>query len=73
MWHLGRQPTKDEIDQEVAKARALKYDANDAARFSFAMSEHLPIFEREIRQNRAKAMAAGRWSKENREKHKKAS
>ena len=63
----GWKATKEEIDQSIADARKKKYDVNSDSTHNFRnwINSAIPEWQRELRQNRAKAMAAGRWSKKN--------
>jgi hypothetical protein len=70
-WKHGRPPTQEEIEQEMCRARTIKFDQSVSIGIGQNLRNHLSIFESEIRRQRAKNAATKRWSKENREKSKK--
>jgi len=61
IWRLGRQPTDDEMSQEMAKARLEKYNSEMANGVVNQLRHTLPIFEAIIRKDRAQKAAAAKW------------
>jgi hypothetical protein len=70
--YVAGKATEDEINQAIAEARKKKFNVDSDATHNFRnwINSAIPEWQRELRRNRAKAMAAGTWSKENREKRK---
>lgn len=64
IYKLGRQPTTDELERAIIEERKELYDSERTLNFIYAMRLHHGAFAKELKTNRAKAMAAGRWAKE---------
>jgi len=71
--YAGWKATKEEIDQAIADNRKKKFniDSDYTHNFRNWINSAIPEWQRELRRNRAKAMAAASWSDEARKKRKK--
>jgi hypothetical protein len=65
--YAGWKATTEEIEQAIADARKKKFniDSDSTHNFRNWINSAIPGWQRELRRDRAKAMAAGRWSKKN--------
>ena len=65
---LKREPTEDELESEIKKWREFEFylSNQDGVWMENLRHDFLPIFQKQNRVNRAKAMAAGRWRKKER-------
>ena len=61
---LNREPTDQELKDEVKQWQEHEFfDSHNSYNLMYSIREFLPIFHKENLSKRAKAMAAGRWTK----------
>jgi len=62
-FHLGRKPTKEEIDSAMVNAESKKYSERECHGIGLDFRYKLTTWEYELRQLRAKSGADGKWKK----------